>query len=154
MPLAMHKTLTDNIARFTLLPAILAAAILPGCVLRTISITSKPSGALVHLNDEEVGRTPLTVPFTYYGTYDVRLEAEGCQPLWTEEEADAPWWEYPGPDLIAEMIPNARSELKWYFELESAPPPESVDDQQLLDHARQLRATLREPVDSDNEIKE
>lgn len=49
---------------------------LSGCIERTITITSEPSGSLVHLNDEPVGRTPLTVPFTFYGTYDVRLEHE------------------------------------------------------------------------------
>ncbi|MCC5829414.1 MAG: PEGA domain-containing protein [Phycisphaeraceae bacterium] len=50
---------------------------LGGCVRRTITITSEPSGALVHLNDQEVGRTPLTIGFTHYGVYDVRLTHEG-----------------------------------------------------------------------------
>jgi len=115
-----------------------------GCVLRTINITSQPVGALVYLNDEEVGRTPLTVPFTFYGTYDVILEADGYQPLWTRQEAKSPWWECPGPDLIAEMLPNAKAEQHWHFQMQPCPSPEEVDDTLLLDHARQLRATLEE----------
>ncbi len=39
-----------------------------GCVQRTITITSDPPGALVWLNDREIGRTPLDVNFVYYGT--------------------------------------------------------------------------------------
>ncbi len=59
------------------LAVLAAAAGLTGCVERTITVTSDPSGALVYLNDTEIGRTPVTVPFTFYGTYDVRLEHDG-----------------------------------------------------------------------------
>lgn len=130
----------------------LIASLAGGCVQRTITITSEPSGALVHLNDEEVGRTPLTVPFTFYGVYDVRLEREGYQPLWTQHRAKAPWWEYPGPDLIAEAIPNAKSQLHWHFALEPAVEPEQVDTELLLDHAKQLRATI--PADPSAQTRE
>ena len=81
-----------------------------GCVQRTITITSQPEGALVHLNDEEIGRTPVTVPFTFYGIYDVRLEADGHQPMWTQQKAVAPWWELPGVDLMAEAVPRGKAE--------------------------------------------
>lgn len=117
--------------------------LLAGCETeRTITVTSDPSGALVHLNDVEVGRTPVTVPFTFYGVYDVRLEREGCQPLWTEQKADAPWWEMPGPDLVAMLTPDPEVHLDWHFELEQATPPEEVDPEILLDHARQLEALM------------
>lgn len=112
-----------------------------GCVQRTISITSEPSGALVFLNDEEVGRTPVVVPFTFYGVYDVRMEAEGYHPLWTQQKAKAPWWETPGVDLFAEAVPDGKAELHWHFTMDEQPPAEEVDADLLLDHAKQLRAT-------------
>lgn len=132
-------------ARFTgtvLALAVLASMTLAlaGCVERTISITSEPSGALVYLNDDEIGRTPVTVPFRYYGVYDIRLEAEGYQPLWTKESADAPLWEYPGPDLIGEMVPNNRVEFNWHFKLD---PAVQHEPNEVIDRAKQLRATLR-----------
>ena len=119
-----------------------------GCVQRTISITSDPPGALVYLNDDEVGRTPVTVPFTFYGVYDVRMEAEGYQPLWTQHKAKAPWWETPGIDLIAETQPNAKAELKWHFTMQEQPASEDVDADVLLDHAKQLRATTMQTSES------
>lgn len=115
-----------------------------GCVQRTISITSQPQGALVYLNDEEVGRTPVTVPFTYYGTYDVRVVHDGYAPLWTKQKAQAPWWEWPGPDLVGEAIPNNEVNLAWHFDLEPATPASEVDPGLLLDHANQLKARVRE----------
>lgn len=125
----------------TIIGTVAGAAALAGvgCVERTVSITSDPSGALVTLNDEEVGRTPLTVPFTFYGVYDVRLEREGYQPLWVQKNAKAPWWENPGPDLFAEAVPGAKSKVQWHFDLEPRTPPADVDAGAVVERARELR---------------
>jgi len=119
--------------------ALLAALLLPGCVRRKLLITSEPAGALVYLNDQEIGRTPLEVPFTWYGTYDVRLEKAGYEPMWTTAEADAPWWDRPGPDLLAEAGRDRIVEIPWHFELSPAPRADEVDPDILLNHARQMR---------------
>ncbi|MEM1356398.1 MAG: PEGA domain-containing protein [Planctomycetota bacterium] len=119
--------------------ALCAAMLLPGCVRRKLVITSETTGALVFLNDEEVGRTPLEVPFTWYGTYDVRLEKPGYAPLWTTAQADAPWWDRPGPDLLAEAGPDRLVEIPWHFEMSPATPAGEVDPDTLLDYARQMR---------------
>ncbi len=116
------------------------------CVERTISITSEPAGALVYLNDQEVGRTPLTVPFMFYGTYDVRLEAEGFEPLWTKQKAKTPLWDMPGIDLLAEAVPGVKSQVKWHFDLQPAVP---MDQDALLDRAEQMRALVPQKQSSD-----
>lgn len=116
--------------------------VLVGCVQRTITVTSEPAGALVYLNDEEVGRTPVTVPFTFYGTYDVRLEADGYQPLWVQEKAKAPLWEIPPIDLAAEAVPNGKAELHWHYAMQPQTPADEVDPDLLIDHAQQLRSRM------------
>jgi hypothetical protein len=121
---------------------LLAGLLLGGCVQREITITSEPSGALVHLNDREVGRTPVDVPFTFYGTYDVRLERSGYEPLWTRQQAKAPWWDYPGPDLLAEAVPGLKSNPTWHFQLEPALPPNEQDPDALLNRAEELKDHL------------
>ena len=124
---------------------LLATCVLLGstaCVQRRISITSNPSGALVHLNDQEVGRTPLEVPFTFYGTYDVRLEVDDRPPLWTSAQAKQPWWEYPGPDLIAELLPNVTSRVAWDFDIPPADPAND-DVAELLRRAEAMRDETR-----------
>jgi len=110
-----------------------------GCVERRLMITSEPSGALVYLNDEEAGRTPLEVPFTWYGTYDVRAEHEGFQTLHTQREAVRPWWEAPGPDLFAEALPDREVDIAWHLEMQAAQPASETDPQDVVNHARQLR---------------
>jgi hypothetical protein len=128
---------TMNTLRLVALSALLVGAV--GCVQRTISITSDPNGALVYLNDKEVGRTPLEVPFKFYGVYDVRLERDGYKPLWTEQQAEAPFWEAPGPDLIAEAIPGNKVQLQWHFTMEQQVFTEETD---LIDRARDMQGQI------------
>jgi len=112
---------------------------------RTITVTSEPAGALVFLNDEEVGRTPVTVPFTFYGTYSVRLEEPGYEPLWTKKEAVGPFWELPGPDLVALLVPGKKVDLRWHYELKPIPKADGVsaiDESALLERAEQMRGML------------
>ena len=115
------------------LPVILLST---GCVERTISITSEPPGALVWLNDREVGRTPIEVDFLYYGIYDVRITKDGYEPLLTTGEARPPWWDNVPLDLIAEMVPGqTEARFDWHYVLESR----SDDREALLERAARLR---------------
>ena len=58
------------------------------CVERMVSIESVPAGATVWVNDREVGVTPCEFSFTHYGTFDVRVAAEGHEPLVTGAEGE------------------------------------------------------------------
>ena len=114
----------------------LIASIATGCVRRTITISSDPSGALCWLNGREVGRTPVKVDFLHYGTYDVVLEAEGCEPLLTSGRANPPWWDIVPLDLFAEMVSGEpHADIAWHYEL----APLNNDPTLLVERARELR---------------
>jgi len=107
-----------------------------GCIKRTITITSEPAGAIVWLNDREIGRTPVVTDFTYYGEYDVRAELHGYQPLMTTKWLHAPSWDVPPIDLVTEVVaPDAHADLHWSFTLE----PLEVDPSALIKRAETLR---------------
>ena len=57
--------------------SLLVLIVLAGCVERKLTINTKPQGALVALNDEEIGESPVTVSFNWYGDYCVRISKEG-----------------------------------------------------------------------------
>ena len=123
-----------------------AIAAIGGCVRRTIEITSEPEGALVWLNDREVGRTPCSIDFTYYGRYDVRLRRDGFEPISGFGDADEPAWDFIGADLVAEIIPaQLTSRVKWHFIM----IPTDSDEAAVLDRARQMRTRIVQP--SENE---
>lgn len=117
-----------------------------GCRSRTIEITSEPPGALVWLNDEQVGRTPLDVDFVHYGVYDVRLQLEGHQPLATAKAAAAPLIDQPGVDFFTQPFPG-RSITRWHFVLE--PLPELADQRgaeaALTQRARAVKQAAAQP---------
>lgn len=75
-----------------------------GCVERTLKIQSTPSGALVAVNDEEVGMTPVKFAFLWYGDYDIILRKPGYQTLKTHCTIKRPWYEVPPIDFVAETL--------------------------------------------------
>ena len=101
-----------------------------GCVERLIHVRSEPDGANVWLNGREVGPTPLTVPFTFYGEYDVTLRKDGYQTLHTSRKTEEPFYQWIGVDLIAEVLVPfmLTDEHGWEFVLEptATPDPNAV----------------------------
>jgi hypothetical protein len=113
-----------------------------GCVERTLSITSTPPGALVTYNDNEIGRTPLEKTFTYYGTFDAQVRLEGYETIKTGTPVIAPWWQWLGPDLIAELLPMRlvdRHEVHYTMKPLSK---QQVDTDALVERAQRLREQL------------
>ena len=128
-------------SRNILLVAVLAACVtvMTGCLHRRIRIVTDPPGALVHLNDVQIGLTPVEVDFTYFGVYDVRVNKRGYEPISTSEKAKAPIYEWPGLDLIAEIIPvDITTEIEWSYTL--TPIDNDIDG--VLERARQMRDDL------------
>ena len=110
-----------------------------GCVERTVRINTAPQGALVIVNDEEVGVSPVRFSFLWYGDYDIMLRKDGFKTLKTHHRVDPPWYQYPPIDLVAEcLIPGTvRDEhVLPTYELEAALLPPAKE---LVGRAIELR---------------
>lgn len=138
----MPNPMTPRVRRFSaVLVTVPALLLLPGCVQRTLHVTSDPPGALVWMNGQEVGRTPFERDFTWYGTYDVQVRKEGFQTLDTRSKVIAPWWQWPPFDFFAEFWPGrATDERRLHYTL--APAPQQVDPQAVLARAAEMRGQL------------
>jgi hypothetical protein len=134
-----------NATRCRLLSGLIGGLLLSavGCVERTVRIDTRPQGALVILNDEEVGASPVKVSFLWYGDYDLVLRKEGYETRSTSFQLDAPWWQYPPVDFLAEaMWPGMITDdhVLPPFELREQRTPST---EEMVDRATQLReATL------------
>jgi hypothetical protein len=111
-----------------------------GCVERTVSICTEPSGAVVVLNDQEVGKSPVKVPFTWYGDYDIILRKEGFETLHTNRRIDAPWYQWPLIDLFAECLVPFTVYDDRQLETFVLKPKQEVDKEALLESAEELKA--------------
>jgi hypothetical protein len=116
------------------------ALALGGCVERRVWIETDPPGALVWLNDTQVGRSPVGVSITHHGIYDVRIEMEGFEPLLTSADSDGPLWDTVPLDFFAEVLPiDAKCEKGWKFTLS----PRDDSEIALVGRATDLRDRLR-----------
>src|SRR5687767_15636766 len=102
-----------------LLLCCLPLALSVGCAQRELTINSEPQGALVYLNGQEVGRTPMKYDFRWYGDYDVILRRDGYETLKTSRKIPTPLYGIPPFDLGAEMF-GAKDKREWTFALQPA----------------------------------
>jgi hypothetical protein len=110
-----------------------------GCVERRMRIETRPSGALVTVNDEEVGVSPVKMSFLWYGDYDIILRKPGYETLKTHYRVDAPWYQWPPFDLVTEaLLPGTIRDdhVLPAFELVKAEQP-AVSD--VVERATELR---------------
>lgn len=84
---------------------LVSMGVLCGCVEREWTIRSEPEGAVVYVSNVEVGRTPVTIDFTWYGDYEVTLRKDGYETLNTSVKLDPPWFEWIGADFFSEIAP-------------------------------------------------
>ena len=98
----------------------LLAVGLAGCVERTLTINTQPQGAVVLLNDEEIGTSPATVSFQWYGDYSITVRKDGFETLKTHRKLEAPWYDAFPFDLFAHLMTPERTvdSYEWTFDLE------------------------------------
>src|SRR6516225_8984761 len=121
------------------LPVSLSCLLLfPGCVHRVMTVKSEPDGALVYMNEQEIGRTPLTKEFLWYGNYDVVVRKDGYATLKTQTPVMPPLWQIIPIDLVTDLMPLT-DEHKLVYHLQPAPPS---DPAALMAHAEDMREML------------
>ena len=119
-----------------------ASLLLYGCVERRLTINTKPQGALVTLNDEEIGESPVTVNFNWYGDYCVRINKEGYETLDTHRDLKGPWYDHFPFDFFAQIVNPNRivDSYEWTFELS---PRQQISRDELIQNARELEKQLQ-----------
>ncbi len=121
---------------------VLITLLAAGCVERQLTINTQPQGAVVTLNDEEIGTSPVTVSFNWYGDYCVRISKEGYETLNTHRELAGPWYDKFPFDFFAQIVSAKRTvdKYEWTFTLEEK---KQINPQELVEKAQQLRKELQ-----------
>jgi len=118
------------------------AAVTGGCVERILTVQTNPPGALVQLNGQEMGRTPLSRDFTWYGVYEITVRRDGYQTIHTSAKVIAPIYEWIPLDLISELLPiPLKDHHILSYDLTPAPPA-SGPSPGILTRAAELKGQL------------
>jgi hypothetical protein len=124
-----------RVSRLILLATLLAAA---GCVERKLTINTNPAGAQVFLNDEEIGVSPVTASFNWYGDYNITIRKQGRETLQTHRKLQAPWYDLFPFDFLTQILYPGRivDSREWSFELA---PQKEVGREELIKSAEQIK---------------
>jgi hypothetical protein len=117
-------------------------SLLTGCVERRYTIRSDPPGATVVVNGEEIGPTPASKSFVYYGQREITLILDGYETKTVIQPISAPWWDNYFTEFFTEnMLPTTlRDEREYKFQLT---PAQSPPKGELRDRAESLRSEAR-----------
>jgi hypothetical protein len=103
--------------------AILALALLPGCVSRKLFLRSEPPGATVFLDGQWAGTTPYEEELPAWGTRRLELQLDGYERVDTDLELSTPWWDWFPLDMISAAMPwTIHADREFGFTLVPAPP--------------------------------
>ena len=107
-------------------------------VRRRLNVNSNPQGALVYVDNQQIGTTPCSVDFTYYGTREIRLIKPGFETLTVNQPIPAPWYQYTPIDFFAENLVATKIRDNRTVNYNLAPQL-IVPTPELLERANQLR---------------
>ena len=133
-------------ASLSLAVLVAAASQVGGCVEREMKITSEPSGALVYVSQEPIGRTPVTKKFLWYGCYDIvlRYEEKGYKTLKTHRTLTPPIYEIPPLDLLSAIAPWTYHDRRHlHFTMQKLKP---ATDEALIKRAEEMQKRNLSPV--------
>ena len=113
-----------------------------GCVQRRLQIRSQPEGALVSVDRQPVGSTPVSVPYTYHGTREIQLEKDGFKTVRVEQNIRPAWFDRFPVSLISNNFAfrEIRDDRVFDFAME---PKEPVNESMLYDRANDMRRNIQ-----------
>ena len=121
------------------------------CAEHRIIINSEPSGVAVRLDGQEKGITPISVPFTFYGSREIVLEKDGYQTYKSIIPINPPIFQVFPFDILLLFVPYPFVDNhSFYFILEKQG---KTDIKKLLERMERLKEYLEEKLRNEGSSK-
>ncbi len=142
--LSLHQFRSGSVQRsgvYTLLVTLLAL-IQSGCMSRRITVRTQPPGALVEMNGERLGLSPVSTNFTYYGDNEFKVSLPGYETMIVRQPTKAPWYQIPPLDFVTDnFLPfRVRDYRDYTYTLTPRNPLQELDEQGLRDRGENFRS--------------
>ena len=130
-----------------LLLLLLLASCAGGCVRRRLTVRTDPPGALVSIDGQEIGTSPVATSFTYYGTRQFRVAKDGYETVNVQQNFQPPWYQFPIIEFFSENLwpGELRDERAVNFDLT---PQRIVSAPEVLERADGLRKSQGQSPES------
>jgi len=152
--MGIYSVMIKNIKYFSFLAIVAITFVSAGCVTRTITVKTNPSNALVYIDNELEGESPISIPFIYYGTRKIMIEKRDGdgrlthERLTAYEKIKAPLYNTFPLDFFSEILLPLELEddhVLSYDLVKLNPPPIKEQQEKLLKNAEELRQRVNAP---------
>lgn len=99
-----HNNLTKSPQVQLCMVALITLFVATGCVRRRLLVRSNPPGASVYVDKQLIGTTPTASSFTYYGTREIEVVADGFRTEKVLRSISPPWYQIPPFDFFSETL--------------------------------------------------
>ena len=127
-----------RLSRWLPVAACLALCLCAGCVRRRLTVRTQPAGAQVFVDNQEIGTTPCSASFLYYGTREIKVVKEGFRTETIFQKVYAPWYQIPPLDFVTESVWPLEIRDERIVDVQMV-PEEIVPQPVLLERAQALR---------------
>lgn len=111
---------------------------LSGCVRRRMTVRTNPPGAMVYVDRQPIGQTPVSDNFTYYGTRHFEIVKDGYRTETFLRTFNPPWYEFPPLDFITENLWPFEKRDERIVDVQMVPEP-TVPQEAIIASAEGLR---------------
>jgi len=110
-----------------------------GCVHRRVTINSNPSGALVRVDGKDIGYTPASLDYTWYGTREIQLLKDGYETQTQLVNINAPWYQKFPLDFLSDNFLGTHIRDHRRFDLQMYPKQPDISSD-VIQRGRSLRS--------------
>ena len=103
------KRSTPNPRLLWLVILIMAVSSMTGCLRKRMTVRTSPPGAMVYIDKNPIGLTPVSTSFTYVGTRNFEIIRDGYRTEKFLRRISPRWYEIPPLDFFSETL--------WPFEI-------------------------------------
>ena len=133
---AQHR---PGLVRSLQVAAIVLTLLPTGCVHRRMTVNSNPSGALVRIDGKDVGYTPASIDYTWYGTREIQLIKDGYETQTQRVNIKAPWYQHFPLDFLSDNFLGTHIRDHRRFDIPMRPRQPDVS-QDVIERGRLLRS--------------
>jgi hypothetical protein len=123
------------------LPLILGILVIvssTGCLRRRMTVRTSPPGAMVYVDRQYIGLSPVSTNYTYYGTRNFEIVRDGYRTEKFLRKFNPPWYAIPPLDFFTETLWPYETRDERIIDVQMSPEP-AVPNDALIASGEQLR---------------
>ena len=118
------------------------STVFSGCVRRRMTVRTNPPNAMVYIDRQPIGLTPVSTAYTYYGTRHFEIVKDGYRTEKFLRKFNPPWYELPGLAFVTETLYPFETRDERIIDVQLS-PEQAVPTETIIANGQELRDQAR-----------